>query len=124
MRNGSYTSSTVSGCSPTLMASVDSPTGPPPNCWQIAREDGPVDLVEPALVDAEQRQAVAGRRRRSIVPSPRTSAKSRTRRSSRLAMRGVPRLRRAISARAVARRSSTPRMPAARVTMASSSSAS
>ena len=33
MRNGSYTSSTVSGCSPTLMARVDSPTGPPPNCW-------------------------------------------------------------------------------------------
>ena len=33
----------------------------------------------------------------STVPSPRTSAKSRTRRSSRLAMRGVPRARRAIS---------------------------
>ena len=53
MRNGSYMSSTVSGCSPTLMASVLSPTGPPANCLQMAREDGAVDLVEAALVDPE-----------------------------------------------------------------------
>ena len=97
MRNGSYTSSTVSVCSPTLMASVDRPTGPPPNCAAQRAEDGAVDLVEAALVDAEQRQAVAGRCRRRSAPSARTSAKSRTRRSRRLAMRGVPRLRRAIS---------------------------
>ena len=60
IRNGSYTSSTVSGCSPTLIASVDSPTGPPPNCAAQRVEQGAVDLVEPELVDAEQRQAVAG----------------------------------------------------------------
>ena len=41
------------------------------------------------------RQPVAGGA--SIVPSPRTSAKSRTRRSRRLAIRGLPRERRAIS---------------------------
>ena len=35
MRNGSYTSSTVSASSPTLIASVDRPTGPPPS--SIAR---------------------------------------------------------------------------------------
>ena len=60
-------------------------------------EDRPVDLVEPAVVDAEHLQARRGPSSASIVPSPRTSAKSRTRRSSRLAMRGVPRERRAIS---------------------------
>ena len=36
MRNGSYTSSTVSASSPTLIASVDRPTGPPPNCSHSA----------------------------------------------------------------------------------------
>ena len=50
----------------------------------------------------------------SIVPSPRTSAKSRTRRSSRLAMRGVPRDAAGDLPRAGRRRSCTPRMPAAR----------
>ena len=36
MRKGSYTSSTVSVCSLTLMARVERPTGPPPNCWHRA----------------------------------------------------------------------------------------
>ena len=35
-RNGSATSSTVSRSSPTEMASVDNPTGPPPNRRHIA----------------------------------------------------------------------------------------
>ena len=37
-------------------------------------EDRPVDLVEAQLVDLEQRERGAGGRRRSTVPSPRTSA--------------------------------------------------
>ena len=67
------------------------------------------ELLAQRAEDARGRPCPArGRRRRtraspsravaaSTVPSPRTSAKSRTRRSSRLAMRGVPRERRAIS---------------------------
>ena len=61
-------------------------------------EDGPVDLVEAPLVDLEQREGVPGARRRSRRRRPGTSAKSRTSRSRRLAMRGVPRARTAISA--------------------------
>ena len=97
MRNGSYTSSTVSGCSPTLMATVDSPTGPPPNCSQTVTRMARSTLSSPSSSTpnvARPCRATA----RSTVPSPRTSAKSRTRRSSRLAMRGVPRARPAISA--------------------------
>ena len=64
-RNGSYTSSTVSGSSPTATASVPSPTGWPANVSHSACEDRPVDLVEAELVDLEQRERVArGRRRR------------------------------------------------------------
>ena len=79
------------------MASVDRPDRPAAEALADRRQDGAVDLVEAALVDAEGGQAVATRWRRSTAPSPLTSAKSRTRRSRRLAMRGVPRARRAIS---------------------------
>ena len=61
MRNGSYTSSTVSVGSPTAMASVDRPTGPPPKRSHSAREHRPVDLVEAALVHPEGGQAGLGR---------------------------------------------------------------
>ena len=56
-----------------------------------------------------------------ITPPARTWAKSRTRRSIRLAMRGVPRLRRAISM-APSASMGTSRIPADRVTMSASSS--
>ena len=59
-------------------------------------QDLAVDLVEAELVDLEQSRARAAPRRRRCEPSPSTCAKSRTRRSRRLAMRGVPRLRPAI----------------------------
>ena len=58
---------------------------------------------------------------RVMVPSPFTWAKSRTRRSIRLAMRGVPRDRRAISM-APSGWMGTPRIPALRVTIRASSS--
>ena len=92
-------------------------TGGPDQAFRTAGshpEHRAVDLVEAELVDPEQRQAVARGRRASMVPSPRTSAKSRTRRSRRLAMRGVPRSARAISP-APSASMATPRMPAARV---------
>ena len=56
-----------------------------------------IEPVEPAFVDAFALQRLVGDRA-VTTPSARTSAKSRTRRSSRLAMRGVPRLRCAIVA--------------------------
>ena len=56
-----------------------------------------------------------------MVPSPLTSAWSRTRRRSRFTMRGVPRPRMAMS-RADSASTSTPRIPAERRTMAVSSS--
>ena len=120
MRNGSYTSSTVSGCSPTLIATVDRPTGPPVELDAQRGEDRPVDLVEAAVVDTEQCQPVAGdlgvdRTRRR---GPRRSRARR--RSRRLAMRGVPRDRRAIS-HAPSASISTSRIPAARSTIACSS---
>ena len=61
-RNGSYTSSTVSGASPTATASVPRPTARPANVRHSAVEDRPVDLVEAELVDLEQRERVAGDR--------------------------------------------------------------
>ena len=62
MRNGSYTSSTVSVCSLTLMARVERPDRTAAELLAQGAEDGAVDLVEPPLVHAEQRQPVAGRR--------------------------------------------------------------
>ena len=59
-RYGSYTSSIVSGSSPSDTASVDSPTGPPPNLWTIAREQFAVDTLESRFVDLEQLERLAG----------------------------------------------------------------
>ena len=59
-------------------------------------EHGPVEAVEADLVDVEEGEGRRGRGR-STWPSPCTCAQSRTRRSRRLAMRGVPRERPAIS---------------------------
>ena len=61
------------------------------------REIAPVELVEAERIDLQPRQRLVGDRARRHAPSPATAAKSRTRRSSRPAMRGVPRARRAIS---------------------------
>ncbi len=57
-RNGSATSSTVCGSSPTDTASVDSPTGPPPKRVHSAPQYRAVQAVEAAfvhLVDLERR---------------------------------------------------------------------
>ena len=55
-------------------------------------QKGAVEAIEPELVDALALQRLVGDRA-VMRPSARTSAKSRTRRSSRFATRGVPRLR-------------------------------
>ena len=86
----------VSGSSPMHWASVVRPTGPAAEAAAEHVEDGPVDLVEAELVDAEHLEPGHGRRPTVMAPSARTSTKSRTRRSRRLAMRGVPRDRSAI----------------------------
>ena len=62
-RNGSQTSSTVPGSSPTATASVDTPTGPPPNAAHSALEHRPVEPVEAELVDVVDAPARPGRRR-------------------------------------------------------------
>ena len=77
------------------------PTGPPPNRRHSDVEDGPVEPVEPGLVDLVELEGRGGPTSTVTMPSARTWAKSRTRRSSRLAMRGVPREREAISADAL-----------------------
>lgn len=66
-------------------------------------EDGAVESIEPDRVDVVQVECGIDCRR--VAGAPRTTMKSRTRRSSRLAMRGVPRDRRAISAREAGGRS-------------------
>ena len=63
-RNGSYTSSTVSGASPTATASVPRPDRPARERAAQRVEDRPVDLVEAELVDLEQRERVARGRER------------------------------------------------------------
>ena len=77
----------------TATASVESPTGPPPNFSQIGPQDLAVEPVEPDASTSSMSSASA-RHAASMRPSPRTSAKSRTRFSSRFATRGVPRERR------------------------------
>ena len=73
-------------------------------------EDRAVVAVEPRGVDLEQAERLA-RDSPVTTPAPRTSAKSRTRFRSRLATRGVPRERSAIS-RSPSGSTSTPRIRA------------
>jgi len=73
-----------------------------------------------ALPDPEAKVRAAAATSGVIRPSARTSAKSRTRRNRRLAMRGVPRERRA-SSRAASGSSATPRIRADRRTISSMS---
>src|SRR5918998_721788 len=102
----------VSASSPAAPASVLSPTGPPPNFPQIARRISRSSLSSPAASTSSRSRASAATAA-SMCPAPLTSAKSRTRLSSRLATRGVPRERAAIAS-APARSISTSRMPADR----------
>ena len=122
MRNGSYTSSTVSSGSLDADRQRLEPDRSAAEALAQRAEHGPVDLVEAELVDAEQRPARRAAAAPSTTPSARTSAKSRTRRSRRLAMRGVPRARRAISAAPVRRRRRRRGCRPPRPTMASRSS--
>ena len=87
---------------------VSTPTGPPPNFSTMVERMRRSIGSSPAWSMASRWSARAATSR-VTVPSPSTSAKSRTRRSRRLAMRGVPRERRAISAPPSAS-SFTPRM--------------
>ena len=121
IRKGSTTSSRVSVSSPRLTARFWMPTGPPPKCSMISCEVAAVQGFEAQRVDPQPSQPAVGGRPVDDARDPSTWAKSRTRRSRRLAARGVPRLRRAIS-RAPSGSMPMPRMPALRVTMIASSS--
>ena len=83
-------------------------------------QEAAVELVEAVGIDLEQRESGLGGGAVD-VPWARTSAKSRTRRRRRLAMRGVPRERMAISA-APSWSMGTPMTSAERRTMMRSSS--
>ena len=82
---------------PTATARVDSPTGPPPNRRHSASSTARSSRSSPASSTSNSASA-AWAASWSTWPWPCTWAQSRTRRSSRLAMRGVPRERLAISA--------------------------
>ena len=97
------------------MASVDSPTGPPPKRSQSGREDGAVDLVEAELVDAE-----SGEARRAAVAAVDGAVAAHLGEVADPAQQAVGDAGRAPGpagdlAGARRRRSRTPRMPAARV---------
>ena len=111
--------SIVSVSSPSVTESVDRPTGPPPNLWAIAARSSRSTRSRPTSSTSSSSRAS---RATSSVTTPawRTSATSRTRRRIRLAMRGVPRERLAISS-AASSSISTPRMPAERTTIDASS---
>ena len=95
-RKGSYTSSIVSASSPTAAAMVPTPTGPPSNFSMIARR---IRASISSRPNSSTSSIASASRATSRVmwPCAFTCAKSRTRRSSRLATRGVPRARRASS---------------------------
>ena len=115
MRYGSIMSSMVSSSSPMATAMLFSPTGPPANfCMMVCSTI--VSIMSSPCSSISSRRSAPPAIARLMTPSPVTCAKSRTRRSRRLAMRGVPRERRAISPHPS---SSiwTPRMPAERRTM-------
>jgi hypothetical protein len=100
----------VSGSSPTAAASVESPTGPPPTFSTTARNTLWSRRSRP-YSSTSNSSSPARARSRVMSPSWCTSAKSRTRLSSRFAMRGVPRERFAIAS-APSASVWTPRMPA------------
>ena len=86
----------VLASSPVLAASVSRPTGPPPNFSIIVLSIVRSTWSRPS--SSTSSMFSASRAMSTVIwPSPFTCAKSRTRRISRLAMRGVPRLRLAIS---------------------------
>ena len=58
-RYGSYTSSIVSGSSPSVTASVESPTGPPPNFAEHGLEELAVGALEAELVHLEELERLA-----------------------------------------------------------------
>ena len=89
-------SSMASRGSDSAAAMVSMPTGPPPKFHGDASQIAMIERVEPARVDLELRERAIGDLRIDCA-WPSTLAKSRTRRSSRPATRGVPRARRAIS---------------------------
>src|SRR5699024_1502768 len=120
-RKGSATVSTVSGSSPMATASVVSPAGPPPNLRHNASSTARSSRSRPrGSTSKTSRAAIAASR--SSTPVPRTCAQSCTRRSSRLAILGVPRERAAIWAAASSCRS-TPSSRAERLSTSSSSAA-
>ena len=103
IRNGSTTSSSVPLSSPTAAASVSRPTGPPSNFSSSVRSRIRSSRSKPEASTSRRSSAKWARARSMSVPGPpSTSAKSRTRRSSRLATRGVPREREESSAQASA----------------------
>src|SRR6186997_164092 len=66
-RYGSYTSSIVSGSSPSETASVDRPTGPPPNLWAIADRSSRSMRSSPASSTSSKSSASCAT---SIVTAP------------------------------------------------------
>jgi len=96
IRKGSYTSSSVPDSSPTAVAMVVIPTGPPLNLsMMVVRillsisskpNSSTFNALRPCCVQPK-----------SITPLPNTMAKSRMRRNNPFAIRGVARLRPAIS---------------------------
>ncbi len=68
------------------------PDGPPLERLAQDAQDLPVELVKAAGIDLEQGVSESSATRESMRWWPRTSTTSRTRRRSRFAMRGVPRV--------------------------------
>ena len=98
------------------------PTGPPPNEAAI-RPRYLRSMVSRPAASTSKKASARSATSRVTVAAPSTSAKSRTRRKSRPAMRGVPRARRAISL-APSGLTATPSTRAPRATIRSSSSTS
>ena len=96
IKNGSYTSSMVPASSPTAVAMVVIPTGPPLNLsiiqykMRLSISSNPYSSIFSAF-NACFVMSI------SIFPVPFTWAKSRTLRKSEFTIRGVPLLREAIS---------------------------
>src|SRR3984957_1613117 len=92
MRKGSVTSSSVPRSSPSAAARLSMPTGPPSKRSMIASRSLRSSVSKPSR-STSRRSSAAFATASSMRPSARTWAKSRTRRSRRFAMRGVPRER-------------------------------